>query len=286
MLLKNRVIWSDNGTLKDVSDLLNNHISGTQTLPIVAAEDYIYLGSEAPFNHRWIEVGTVNTADCRITVALWDGATWRNAVETIDLTLNSAGTKTLSESGILAWVPDKNLPTWSRDDTRDTSSNIITGLGNVTIYNLYWARLQFSADLLAGTTIGFIGHKFANDEDLYSLYPEFNTSEAKTRFKTGLTTFDQVHFEAAKAVIRDLKSQDVITSGNQLLEWETFRIPAIHKAAELIYNAYGLDYDEDRKLARTNYKEGLNVDLFNVDVNENASLDIKELSFRTGRMLR
>ena len=272
--------------LKDVSDAVNNHASGTLILPLVAAQDYIFLGADAPFNHRWIELGAVNDQASAITVAIWDGNAWIDCAEMIDLTKDSAGTKTLAASNRLIWVPDPFKTGWGRDDTKTSSGREITGLGAARIFNLFWARLKFSGDIKATTELKYLGWKFANDEDLYALYPEFDTSSARERFKTGTTTFDQMHFEAAKSLLRDLKAAQVITSENQVIEWEVMRLPAIHKAAELIYAALGSDWADERKLAIESYKRAMQVDLFNVDQDANARLDVRESSFRQGRMLR
>lgn len=286
MLLKNRVFWSDNGVLKDISNNLNNHISGTEVIPFVADEDAFYFGSEAPFNHRWFETSVVNDQASIPSVSIWEGNSWIPCVECIDLTANSAGTTTLTKSDRIIWVPDKQKASWSRDDTNDGSGNVITGLSGVTIYNLFWAKMTFSGDFKATTAIAYIGHKFCNDEDLYNLYPEFNTNEAKARFKSGLTTFDQIHFEAAKEVIRDLKDIQVISSGNQILEWEVLRIPAIHKSAEMIFNAWGNDWKEEQDRARQYYKQTRRLDIFNVDLNSNGMLELKEIQYRSGRLSR
>lgn len=286
MILRNRVIWSDNGVLKDISDAVNNHISGTKVIPIVAAQDYIYLGSDAPFNHRWFELGVVNALASKIEVALWDGSQWVDAVEVIDLTLDSTGLKTLAQSGRMVWVPNRQKTSWSRDDTKDHANNVITGLGTVTIYDLFWARLKFTGDLTAGTELKYLGWKFAGDEDLYSLYPEFDTTEARERFKPGLTTWDQVHFEAAKQVLRDLKSTQVITSENQVIEWEVLKLPSVYKTAELIFSNFGEDFQEERKLSIDRYKKAMQADLFNVDQDGNAELNVRDLTFRTGRLVR
>lgn len=287
MILRNRVIWSDNGVLKDLSESLNNHVSGSSVIPFVAAEDYLYLGADAPFNHRWFEVKVVNAATAKISeIALWDGSEWKPVVEIIDDTLNSTGTVGFSKSGRIAWQPDRFKTGWARENTNENGITRIPGLGGVTIYDLYWARIKISADVTVGMELAYLGWKFANDEDLYSLWPEFDQTVAKNRFKSGITTWDQVHFEAAKQVIRDLKSQQVLDFEGQILEWEVLRVPAIHKAAEIIYSAYGSDFTVERQEARNRFKESMKVELFNIDRTQDADLNVKERSTRTGRMYR
>jgi hypothetical protein len=286
MILKNRILWSDNGVIKDISDALNNHVSGSKTIPFVAAEDYLYIGSDAPFNHRWMELSVLNDQASVMSVHIWSGSAWVAVAEVIDGTINSAGTISMSQSGRIAWVPDKNEPSWSRDDTYRSSGTYITGLTGLKIYDMYWARISFSGDLKATMNAAFMGFKFANDEDLQSLWPEFATTEAMNRFKTGLTTFDQVHFEAAKQVIRDMQSTKIIDSGNQVLEWEVLRVPAIHKAAEIIFTGYGSDWKDEMESARLKYKESMRVELFKVDLNKSATIDPYERNFRTGNLVR
>lgn len=286
MILQNRVIWSDNGTLKNLSLICNNHISGTQVLPIVGAQDYIYLGSDAPFNHRWLEVVTPNTESLSLSVEYWDGKNWVACVEVIDETVDTNGAKSFNKSGFITWVPDRKKSGWSADDTNDGSSNVITGLSTVTIYDLFWVRLKFTGTATVTTEISFLGHKFSNDEDLYSLYPEFETTEAKVRFKDALTTWDSLHFEAAKQIIRELKSDRVINSGNQVLEVEVFKLPSIHKVAELIFSAYGTDWEKDKQQALIEFKKAMKVDLFNVDLDQDGRLSPIEAKARAGLLFR
>jgi len=286
MILQNRVLWSDNGTLKNLSLIMNNHISGSQVLPIVGSQDYIYLGSDAPFNHRWVEVKVANTDSLSIAVEYWDGKNWVQCVEVIDETVNSAGTASLNKSGFITWVPNRKKTGWSADDTNDGNGNVITGLDSVTIYDLFWVRLKFTGSASGTTELSFLGHKFSNDEDLFNLYPEFETTEAKERFKDSLTKWDQLHFEAAKQIIRDLKSNRVINSGNQVLEVDVFKLPSIHKVAELIFSAYGTDWEKDKQQALVEYKRAMAVDLFNVDLDQDGRLSSVESKARAGMLYR
>ena len=286
MILRNRVIWSDNGTIKDLSENLNNHISGTHVINYVAGQDYIYFGSDAPFNHRWIEISVANVVPSVLTVELWDGSAWKAVAETIDQTRNAVGDTSLSLSGRIIWVPDKQKTSWSADDTADHSGSVITGLGSVKIYDMFWARLSWSVSWTGTAALAFIGYKFANDEDLYSYYPEFNQTEAKNRFKPLMTTWDQVHFESAKEVIREMKSNRTIDFEGQILEWEALRIPAIHKAAEIAYSGYGSDWKDEKEQARIRFKDAMKLEIWNVDQNGNAQIDSREKAFRTGNLIR
>ena len=98
MLTGQRVILSDNGTTSDLSRSVGDLFSQNSTLAIVAAEDAIYLGSDQPFNHRYIKVSTANTSTASVSVSIWTGSAFTAAVDVIDFT--SVGGKTLAASGI------------------------------------------------------------------------------------------------------------------------------------------------------------------------------------------
>ena len=290
MTLNNRIIFLDNVTIKDLSVGLNNFKSGISPLPIVAAEDKLFIGGDLAFNHRYFHIGTGNTAAAKISaIHLWDGNDWEPAVDIIDQTLDPTGLITMSKSGHVTWTLDKD-ETWRRDDTRDTNndSEDIPGLGDngVIIYDLYWARFTFGGDLDVGTTLKFLGHKFHEEEDLQVDYPELVLSNTKIQFEAGKTDWLDQEFKAAQEIIRDLKSSKVIMTPDQILNWELFRMASVHKIAELIYRAFGDDYEDNRKVARDYYKEALKVEVANIDKNANARLDPKERLEGQGFLIR
>ena len=133
MILKNRVIWSNNGVLTELSMVMNNHISGSKIFDVNGSQDYLFLGSDAPFNHRWVEVKVANTASLALGVDYWDGKEWVPVAEVVDETVDATGAKSLSQSGMITWVPDKKKAGWSRDDTKILARMLLPDL----------ARLQF-----------------------------------------------------------------------------------------------------------------------------------------------
>lgn len=274
-MLNNRIIYSDNGTLIDVTEALNNFHSLTETLTLVAAEDAIYIGGLMPFNHRFFQMAVVNAAASRISIDLWDGKGWEPAADILDQTLDSTRTKTLSRSGQISWALDRNKG-WAANDTEDMTGS---GLQTLKITGLYWARIKFTANLTAAIQIQFIGHLFSRDEDLGSLYPDLNTTEAKTQFNNGVagkTTWDEQAAEAARVIIRDLQNLGVIVSEEQLIRWDLFNEASIHKTAEIIFNSQGDDAKDNKDAARIYYKEALSRAVNQVDMNKNTRLDEKE----------
>ncbi len=264
MLINNRIIWDDNGTLKDLSPELNNVFSLTKTLALVAAQDKIYIGSDLPFNHRYFMVSTANDQASVITVKNWNGSEWVATVDLVDQTLDSGGTKTLGQSGILSWVTDRNK-TWGLEETTEN----IDELATLKIYNMYWVQLTFSGNLGASTALKYVGHKFSNDIDLGGQYPDLLRSNVLDAFLTGKTTWDEQHVLAAEEVIRDLRKKQIIISRNQVFGWEEFTDAAKHKVAELVYSAFGKDYEERRETAREYYEDSLDKIVFQ-QVDKNA----------------
>lgn len=284
MLLTNRIIWSDNGTNIDISNEMASVAGVSKVLPIVAAQDYIYLGSELPFNHRYISVSVANDQTSAISaVDLWNGSTWVAALDVQDFTQGTAG-KTLSQSGHIMWTPDPTK-SWMKDNTNH-AGHTITGLSGASIFNLYWVRLTFSADLKATTALQYIGHKFADDNDLRLVYPDLIRTAVYTQFSVGKTSWEEQHIMAAETIIRDLKQKGIVKSGNQVLDWRLFTDASVHKLAEIIYNSFGQDYRDLKQDAAQYYQKALSMVFTNTDQNKNARLDEEELVIGTGYLRR
>jgi hypothetical protein len=270
-----RILFDDNGTESDLSLSLNDFRTGSQTLPYVNGEDYLYIASDLPFNHRYFKVKTANDESSTLSVDVWFGNEWVSAVDVIDRTESSG--KSLATSGVVEWKTDRNKGWEIELDSED-----VTGIDKVGIYNLYWVRLSWSADLKVTTELDYIGHKFSTDDILYSYYPDLNSSSLMSAFESGKTDWNEQHFMASETVIRDLKRKNIIRSESQILNHELFVVPAIHKVAELIYRGLGKSYDENTKAARKYYDESLDLKYFNVDVNRDANLSQRERGIRTG----
>ena len=133
-----------------------------------------------------------------------------------------------------------------------------------------------------GTDIKWIMYKFASDESLYSEYPIFNSTSLKTAYESGKTTWEEQIVVASRLVIEELTRRGIIESGNQLLDYKKLESPVIPKVAELIFNGLGDDYENDRLKARDIFKERSGNKVFNIDLNNNATLDNRELGVRSG----
>lgn len=267
MLLNNRVIFNNAGTLTDASIALSNIHSSSQVFDIQSATDYIYLGSDLPFNHRHIDLVAVNSNAASVSIDLWDGTSWVPAIDIIDQTVVTGAT--LAQDGIIAWRPDEDESSWSWDDTDDMANS---GLQTLKIKGLYWARMSFSADLSSTLSFNYIGYKFSKDEELESEYPELSLSTMKAAFKTGKTDWNEQALVAAEYIINDLRQMNVITSQNQILDWRVFSKASVHKTAEIVFRAFGDDYKDNMLEANKQYKLSLQAKQYNVDQNRDATL--------------
>lgn len=275
-----RFIHNDNGSLLDYSTNLVDYNSSSATLDIVSAEDSIYIGSEYPFNSLFFDMGTVNDQVSSLTIQYWDGGAWRNMVDVQD------ETNSLFNSGHITWSTNKSN-NWAKEDTvYTTGGEQITGLGSVTIYDLYWLKITFSADLNAATSLSFIGSKFCEDSDLTGEYPLFGKSGFIDAYESGKTTWEREIVLASRLVIEELQSKAAIFSGDQLLKRREFTNACVSKAAELIFNGMGDDYDDDRIKARAEFKSRINKKNYGADLNNNARLDEFEKGVVTGVLHR
>lgn len=271
MLLNNRVIFNNAGVLTDASIALSNIHSLTQVFDYETATDYIYLGSDLPFNHRHVGLSVVNAVASVPTVDLWDGGAWVAAIDIIDQT--SVAGASLAQNGIIAWRPDELVSSWSWDDTNLMTSS---GLESLKIRGLYWARVKFSANLTDTLAFSYIGHKFCKDEELESEYPELAQTSLKTAFKAGKTDWNEQLLVASEYIIADLRQKNLIYSPNQILDWRTFSKACVHKTAEIIFRAFGDDYADNLIEANKQYKNYINLKQYNVDQNRDATLSEKE----------
>lgn len=275
-----RVLWNDNGQAIDLTASLNNYRAETETIALVAADDYLFIGSDLPFNHKYIEVGTANDEASALSVAIWWANAWHDAVDLIDQTA-SAGV-TLAQSGLVQWAPDE-FKGW--DPEQDSAD--VTGLETTKIYDMYWLRLAFSADLKATTALKYIGHKFCEDSDLEGLYPDLKASGLKTAWATGKLDWKNEIFAASEEIVRDLKRMGVIKSSSQLMDPEVFRAPCVHKAAEIIYRGLGGPRNiEMMREAHKAYKTALDMKMFVVDRSGDGRAQPQERLAGSGVLIR
>lgn len=277
-----RIIYSDNGTLKDFSTALNKYTGGQEVMPYTTSEDYLYIGSRFPFNSFYLMLNAYNSIDAQLIVSYWTGNEWRDAIEVND------ETNGLKNDGKISFVPSKTYASWARDDTvmGDDSTEEVEGLGGVVIYDHYWLRLKWSATLTSSTALSWIGMKLANDEDLFLEYPFFDNSAIKTAYSPGKTDWKDQAVVASGLVIDDLIRKGIIENQSQLLDTDKLRSATVSKLAQVIYKALGDDYVDEVASAKKECYSRLHKSIFDVDSNNNAILDDMEKRSRQGFLYR
>lgn len=276
--MNKRIIFSDNGTLSDFSVELDKYKSGTKVMPFVAADDYLFIGSRLPFNHFYFKLSVLNILPSSMSIDYWSTNGWNSMVE---LTDETAG---LTASGYVTFTPDEEAP-WTMANTNG-SGQTITGLETVTIYNMFWLRISFSADLSLTTALQWIGNIFSNDDDLYAEFPDFSKADNLTSFQSGKTDWQEQAVVAANVIIQDLIDDRIIDDGSQILIKEDFRLPSVAKVAEIIFRAFGDDYIDDRKEVREEYKQRMKKRVPRIDKNKNGKEEVFERSSTSGWLSR
>lgn len=275
---KTRIFYSDNGTLSDLSDTLGDYKAGAITLDINPSQDYLYIGNVAPFNHFFVKMGNpVNNEVGFIKVEYWTGTGWVEAIETIDLTQG------FTHSSYISFVPDKNS-NWVRQDTHEASG--IIGLTSIKIYDYYWARLKFTGGFKDHLELKWFGQKFSDDNDLGAEYPDLVRSATKSAFETGKADYEEQAIRAGEVIVQDLIKHNIIWSKNQVLDREEFKLASVCKTAEIIYNAFGDDYLDQKQQSRQEYDSRFKKIIFSVDRNEDGQLSVGEMQSRMGFVTR
>jgi hypothetical protein len=249
----------------DISKNVNDFRSGTQPFAYNAGE-YLYVGSIMPFNNLYFDLATANENAANVSIQMWFGNAWVNAVDVIDETSG------LTSSGRISWNTDR-LKAWDIEQ----DSGMVSGITSFEIYNKFWLRLSWSASFSAGTIIKYIGQKFANDDTLYSYYPDFNNLDTKAGFESGKTSWDEQHYMAVEYIVADLKNRGIIKSRSQLMDWSIFKNAACRRVACIIYTAFGAPYIDQLTKAESDYSKAMDINYFMIDTSANGSLDPTEV---------
>lgn len=276
--MNKRIFYSDNGILRDLSVNLNKYDSIESEFDYISGEDHIYIGSRLPFNSLYLKVITQNEMPANMYVEVWDGENWEFVNELID------ETGAFQKSGYITFVPDRDTG-WNMEDT-NSGGNIITGLDSLKIYDKYWMRISFDADLSSGVSLSWVGHLFADDSDIGSEYPDLAKASVKAAFKTSKTDWEEQLVRASEIVIEDLMINRVILDSSQLLDRYDYRSATIQKAAEIIFNAFGDDFVDQKQRAREEYQRRLSNPTKKIDTNKNAIEDKTESLHEQGWLSR
>ena len=280
MSVTGRILYSDNGVISDLSKELTRYQLGSSVISsFVASQDYIYVGSLAPFNHFYLKLTSFSAVSSNVmTIQYWEGREWVNAYKTDDETVG------LTQSGYVTFFPNKDKG-WLPESTND-KNDIVTGLSTVSIYDMYWARIKLSQDVPLGFTMSWIGQKFSDDYDLGSEFPDIVRPAMLASFGASKTDWEEQHVKASELLVQDLIANKVIDWSGQILVREEFSLACVQKVAELVFNALGDDYLDQKDRAQAEYKRRLDKSVYRIDQNADAILSKGESTNRVGFMSR
>lgn len=275
--MKTKIIYSDNGTLTDLTAQLNDYDANTQAFTFVAAEDAIFLGSIYPFTSKYFKQTSVNSSASAPTISYWDGGTWRAASDFTDNT-GLSGTP-YSASGYLSFVTDKRY-TWYPDDTNRSATEQITGLGDKTFYDLYWIRITYSSDI--AMTLSWCGDMFCTDLDLKKISPSVMDPTFMDNWESGKTGWEDQRVLATELLIEELKGVK-LDSENLFLDKDELTQAASYRTLSLIY-AEMEDFDKAEAFLKR--AEVLSRQSFTKDTNLDGRTNPSEVGIRPKRMVR
>ena len=102
----------------------------------------------------------------------------------------------------------------------------------------------------------------------------------------GKTDWNDQAFAAASIIQRDLERKADMMSPDQIIDYEFFNEPSLHKVAELIFYGLGRSYVDLRNEAREAYKDAMSQTYLRLDLTGDGRLSGAERRYRQGFMTR
>lgn len=268
-----KILLSKNGTLTDLTTILDDYKNGSSEIEINHTQDAIFIGAIHPFNSKFFKIKTPAVSSLLPKIEYWTGSSdWKEAIELID------ETEGLTKSGFITIVPNKDHG-WIREDT-----NRIAALYSKVIYDLFWMKISFGAS--DTVELSWVGELFSNDDDLSNEFPDLLRSQTLDSFETGKTNWEAQHVIAAKLIIDDLRSKKIIDYKEQLLDRKEFTLASVQKCASIIYSSFGDDYLNNKRECDIEYKKRISKDIFNIDRNQSAQVNTQSITQRQTRLSR
>lgn len=262
----------------EISRQLNKYKSDTYIMTMTGS-DYIHIASDFPMNHFFIKMGSVvNNQTVTTNIDYWTGDNWESSVNVNDYTDG------LSNSGFVEFTPNRNS-SWGMESTNSDGQSV-DGLENVTVYDKYWTRISFSGSLTPSIELSWLGNIFSDDTDLFSEFPIFNDAQFLVAFEAGKNSWEEQHVKAAELIIQDLKRKNIICGHGQILDRDIMLPASVSKCAEIIFNSFGNDYNDQKKSARLEYDKRMELSKYSVDINSDGILDHVEVTYKQGWLSR
>lgn len=260
-----RVFFKDGSNIQEITKQINKYKSDTYMLTMTSS-DAIYIASDFPLNHFFIKVGAVvNESPSEMIIDYWSGQGWTPVVNKNDYT------EAFSQSGFVEFTPDRDV-SWTCESS-SYGSNSVQGLESIVVYDKYWLKISFTNNLDPSIDLEWLGNLFSQDDDLFSEFPIFNDQTFLTAFETGKTNWEEQHVKAAELIIQDLKKKNVIFGAEQILDQNVFLPSSVCKVAEIIFNAFGKDYQDQLNGARNEYMKRIDLSKYLIDKNNNGIED-------------
>lgn len=273
-----RIFFKDGSNIIEITKQINKYKSDTYLLSM-SSSDAIYIATDFPMNHFYIKMGDVlNESASTMLIDYWSNQGWLPVVNHNDYT------DALSQSGFVEFTPDINHY-WTRSNTSSPSQSI-TGLESVVVYEKYWTKIQFTNNLDSNIELEWIGSKFSDDDDLFSEYPIFNDQTFLTVFSAGKVDWEEQHIKAADLIVQDLKKKGVILGKEQILDRSIMLPASVCKVAEIIFNAFGRDYNEQKLAAKNEYDRRIDLSNYVVDMNNNGVEEAADIGYKQGWLTR
>jgi hypothetical protein len=267
-LITQRVIYETT----DISVAVGDFRVGTYSLNYSPGA-YLYIAANCPFNNLWFQFTTPASGGASTpTIEVWFNGTWYDVVDIIDQT------NEMTKSGRISW----SLHIDGGWNSEQKSADV--GLSSFQIYNRYWLRLSWGNSFTAG--VGYIGQKFSDDTIMAAMYPDLMQPTILSGYKTGKTSWDEQHFMAAEAIIKDLRKRNIAIDRGQIMDWSVFEDAAAHKVAEIVYQAFGAPYKEHVAEAKRRYQNEFSSRVFAIDTNQNGHVEVDEITRKSGFMTR
>jgi hypothetical protein len=274
-----RTIFNDNSVLTDFS--IESQNREAFTIPYVAGQDYIYVAQYFPFNNMFIEVSTANDQASVASIDYISGKQWVAAVDVVDGTKSTGFS--LGKTGVIQFTPDEYNWTNINDPRKLNGSSL--GIETLPIFDLYWIRLKFSADLKATTAIKSISYNFSSDRLLESIDPEIDNY--KTAWGgSGKTNWVEQTMLGSQHVIADLKSKGLILAPGNILRFDDVCLATTYRTLMGIYAMLGKDFEEKYKNAEKEYKGLMDIKRFTFDKNQDGKVQSNEISLTVAQGVR
>lgn len=273
-----RVFFKEGSNVLEITKQITRYKSDTYLMSL-ATTDAIYIASDFPLNHFFVKMGAAkNLVASELVIDYWSANGWVPVVHINDYT------ESFSQSGFIEFTPDRDEH-WTRENT-NSSGQSVDDLESITVYDKYFTRIKVGTTLTDNIELEFIGNLFSEDEDLYSEFPIFNDASFLSCFESGKIDWQEQHVKAADLIIQDLKRKGIICGPEKILERDILLPASVCKVAEIIFNAFGKDYEDQLNRARKEYEKRLDLSQYMVDTNNNGIKDAVDVQYKQGWLSR